>query len=64
VPVAFVVPREPDAFKQTRVLRELKRTLPGSHLPARVIALGEIPRTGSGKAIRGELQSLLRGEGQ
>ena len=64
VPVAFVVPREPDAFKQTRVLRELKKTLPGSHLPSRVIAVEEIPRTGSGKAIRADLQSLLRGEGR
>ena len=32
------------------------------HLPSRVIALDEIPRTGSGKAIRGELRALLAEE--
>ena len=62
VPVAFVVPLEPEGFKQTRVLRALKKVLPGSHLPSRVVALDEIPRTGSGKAIRGELRALLDDE--
>jgi long-chain acyl-CoA synthetase len=62
VPVAFVVPLEPSEFKQTRVLRALRKVLPGSHLPSRVVALDEIPRTGSGKAIRGELRALLSEE--
>jgi acyl-CoA synthetase (AMP-forming)/AMP-acid ligase II len=59
VPVALVVPRDREGFKQTRVLRQLKAVLPASHLPSRVVAVDEIPRTGSGKAIRTELQKLL-----
>ncbi len=59
VPVAFVVPNEPEGFKASRLLRELRAVLPSSSLPSRVIAVGEIPRTGSGKAIRAQLRALL-----
>jgi acyl-CoA synthetase (AMP-forming)/AMP-acid ligase II len=58
VPVAFVVPAE-DGFKASKVLRELRTLLPGTSLPSRIVAVEVIPRTGSGKAIRRELQALL-----
>jgi acyl-CoA synthetase (AMP-forming)/AMP-acid ligase II len=59
VPVAFVVPLEPDTFRASRLLRELRGVLPSTSLPSRVVAVPEIPRTGSGKAVRKELQRLL-----
>jgi len=59
VPVAFVVPREPDGFRGSRVLRELRDVLPSTSLPSRIVAVERIPRTGSGKAVRAELQRLL-----
>ena len=62
VPVAFVVPHEPDGFKASKLLRELRGVLPSTSLPSRVIAVEAIPRTGSGKAIRAELQKLLAEE--
>jgi acyl-coenzyme A synthetase/AMP-(fatty) acid ligase len=36
--------------------------LPSTSLPSRVIAVEQIPRTGSGKAIRNELRKLLAEE--
>jgi long-chain acyl-CoA synthetase len=62
VPVAFVVPLEPQGFKASRLLRELRGVLPSTSLPSRVIAVDAIPRTGSGKAVRAELQALLAKE--
>ena len=62
VPVAFVVPHEPEGFKSSKLLRELRGVLPSTSLPSRVIAVEAIPRTGSGKAIRAELQRLLAEE--
>jgi fatty-acyl-CoA synthase len=62
VPVAFVVPNEPAGFRASRLLRELRGVLPSSSLPSRVIAVGQIPRTGSGKAIRAELRRMLAEE--
>ncbi|MEI6726760.1 MAG: ABC transporter substrate-binding protein, partial [Actinomycetes bacterium] len=59
VPVAFVVPLEMYGFKPSRLLRELRGVLPSSSLPSRVIAVKAVPRTGSGKAIRAELQAIL-----
>jgi len=59
VPVAFVVPLEPEGFKASRLLRELRAVLPPTSLPSRVIAVSSIPRTGSGKAVRADLQALL-----
>jgi acyl-coenzyme A synthetase/AMP-(fatty) acid ligase len=60
--VAFVVPLEPESFKASRLLRELRAVLPSSSLPSRVIAVAAIPRTGSGKAARVELRALLAEE--
>jgi feruloyl-CoA synthase len=62
VPVAFVVPHEPEGFKASKLLRELRGVLPSASLPSRVIAVAAIPRTGSGKAIRAELRKLLAEE--
>jgi acyl-CoA synthetase (AMP-forming)/AMP-acid ligase II len=62
VPVAFVVPNEPDGFKASKLLRELRGVLPSTSLPSRVIAVEAIPRTGSGKAIRAELRKMLAEE--
>jgi long-chain acyl-CoA synthetase len=59
VPVAFVVPHDREGFKASRLLRELRGVLPSASLPSRVIAVDEIPRTGSGKAIRARLEELL-----
>jgi long-chain acyl-CoA synthetase len=59
VPVAFVVPREPEGFRGSRVLRELRESLPSTSLPSRIVAVERIPRTGSGKAVRAELRRLL-----
>ena len=60
VPVAFVVPAEPGAFERAAVMRALRRALPATSLPSRVVALAEIPRTGSGKPLRPELLRLDR----
>jgi acyl-CoA synthetase (AMP-forming)/AMP-acid ligase II len=59
VPVAFVVPHEPEGFRGSRVLRELRDVLPSTSLPSRIVAVERIPRTGSGKAVRAELRRLL-----
>ena len=59
VPVAFVVPREREGFRGSRVLRELRDALPSTSLPSRIVAVERIPRTGSGKAIRAELRRQL-----
>jgi long-chain acyl-CoA synthetase len=61
VPVAFVVPREA-GFKASRVLRELRGVLPPAALPSRIVPVPAIPRTGSGKAIRADLQAILAQE--
>jgi len=63
VPVAFVVPLEPDRFKASRLLRELRGVLPSTSLPSRIIAVRAIPRTGSGKAVKAELQALAEERG-
>ena len=62
VPVAFVVPIEPEGFKASKLLRELRGVLPSTSLPSRVMAVEAIPRTGSGKAIRAELRKMLAEE--
>jgi long-chain acyl-CoA synthetase len=58
VPVAFVVPADGAAIKRTVVMRELRGLLPASSLPSRIVPVDEIPRTGSGKAVRSELLRL------
>ena len=62
VPVAFVVPLDKEAFKPSKLLRELRAVLPSTSLPSRVVPVESVPRTGSGKAIRAELQELLMRE--
>jgi len=62
VPVAFVVPGEPAAFSRTKALRALRRVLPASSMPSRIVSVTEVPRTGSGKAIRAELLRLAGDE--
>ncbi|HMK93416.1 MAG TPA: class I adenylate-forming enzyme family protein [Thermoleophilia bacterium] len=62
VPVAFVVPVEPAVFSRTKTLRALKRVLPATSMPSRLVAVAEVPRTGSGKAIRAELLRLAGDE--
>jgi len=59
VPVAFVVPHDRDGFKASKLLRELRAVLPSTSMPSRLVAVDEIPRTGSGKAIRRQLERLL-----
>ena len=53
-----VVPRDRDAFKASKLLRELRSVLPSTSMPSRLVAVDEIPRTGSGKAIRKQLELL------
>jgi long-chain acyl-CoA synthetase len=60
VPVAFVVPADPGSFTVRGLMMELKLRLPPAWLPARVLAVDEIPRTGSGKALRGSLSELAQ----
>jgi long-chain acyl-CoA synthetase len=55
VPVAFVVPRDADSFTIRGLMKELRSRLQPAWLPARILALDEIPRTGSGKAVRARL---------
>ena len=62
VPVAFVVPQE-EGFRASRLLRQLRSVLPSTSMPSRVIAVDAIPRTGSGKAVRAQLQALLDEDG-
>ena len=59
VPVAFIVPLPGEVVKPSRLLRELRGVLPPSSLPTRAVVVDEIPRTGSGKAIRARLLELL-----
>ena len=55
VPVAFVVPADAGSFSVRGLMKELRRRLQPAWLPARVVVLDEIPRTGSGKAVRARL---------
>ena len=58
VPVAFVVSADGVPVKRTAVMRELRALLPATSLPSRIVPLEQIPRTGSGKAVRAELLRL------
>ena len=57
VPVAFVVSADGLPVKRTAIMRELRGLLPATSLPSRIVPLEQIPRTGSGKAVRAELLS-------
>ena len=61
VPVAFVVSADGLPVKRTAIMRELRALLPATSLPSRIVPLEQIPRTGSGKAVRAELLRLAGG---
>lgn len=56
VPVAFVVPENPGELDAPAVLAWCGRELTKFKVPAEVIEVDEIPRTGSGKIMRFRLQ--------
>ena len=61
VPVAFVVPADDATVKPVKLGRRLRGNLPATALPSRIVVLDQIPRTGSGKAVRAALLELLEG---
>jgi len=63
VPVAFVVPADPASFAVRGLMKELRAWLQPAWLPARVVVLEEIPRTGSGKAVRARLLERAQAAG-
>ena len=58
VPIAYIVIRSEACFDQKHVLRTLRSQIPGTHIPVDFIQVSSIPRTGSGKIIRQELNKL------
>ena len=60
VPVAAVVLEDRHVLNLGTFLGALSSALPKNHLPHRIVALNEIPRTGSGKIARAQLRALLR----
>jgi long-chain acyl-CoA synthetase len=62
VPVAFVVGREAGQLDVEKVLAGCRERLAYFKLPAEVIEIDEIPRTGSGKILRFRLQQRLAAE--
>lgn len=58
VPIACCVMRPDKRFEKGPILRQLRQTLPNSHIPHAFIMLDAIPRTGSGKVKRTELRML------
>jgi acyl-CoA synthetase (AMP-forming)/AMP-acid ligase II len=56
VPVAFVVPREPGHLDVEKVLAACRERLAYFKVPAEVVEIDQIPRTGSGKILRYRLQ--------
>ncbi len=54
-PALFYVGREGEALQKGALLRQLRKRLPGTHLPRTLISVDEIPRTGSGKVDRAAL---------
>jgi rifamycin polyketide synthase module 1/2/3 len=64
VPVAFVVPRDPDTFDADQVLGFCRARLAPFKVPVEVRTIEAIPRTGSGKILRYELQHSLSPAGE
>ena len=56
IPVAFYVLKKEFSFNKKNVTKKMKQTLPSNHIPAKFIEVSMIPRTGSGKTIRSELE--------
>ena len=59
VPVAFVVPRTPGELDTEAVLAEVRTRLASFKVPAHLIEVDQIPRTGSGKILRFQLRQRL-----
>jgi rifamycin polyketide synthase module 1/2/3 len=59
VPVAFVVPECPGALDVTALLELCGRELSRFKVPAEIVEIDAIPRTGSGKIMRFRLQERL-----
>lgn len=59
VPVAFVVPETPGTLDVRTLLDRCGRELSGFKVPADVVEVDAIPRTGSGKIMRFRLQERL-----
>jgi len=60
VPVAFVVPRIKGTCSADAMLEELRRLLPRHKVPREILLVDALPRTGTGKLRRIELQERLR----
>ncbi len=56
VPVAFVVPRDPDEFDPNAIVHSCQQQLADFKVPTTLHIVDSIPRTGSGKIRRHELQ--------
>lgn len=63
VPIACCVMRPDKHFEKGPVLRQLRESLPNSHIPHAFVMLDAIPRTGSGKVKRSELRCLVSAMG-
>ena len=59
VPGVYYVPANGTPLKKRAVLKRLKQVLPPNHIPVRFSPLAKIPRTGSGKIIRRELEEMI-----
>ncbi|MET0187440.1 MAG: class I adenylate-forming enzyme family protein [Pseudonocardia sediminis] len=59
VPVAFVVPRGPGALDHDSVLAGAGQRLSSFKVPARLVEVETIPRTGSGKILRFRLRDEM-----
>jgi long-chain acyl-CoA synthetase len=62
VPVAFVVARQPGVLDHDAVLDVARQRLSAFKVPARLIEIEQIPRTGSGKILRFALQQRVSTE--
>lgn len=60
VPAVYYVAKKGVEFKKGDVLRTLRKALPPGHLPRQFTQIAEIPRTGSGKIKRAQLNELIR----
>lgn len=61
VAVAFVVPRVPGRLDHDAVLAAARARLAPFKVPEKLIEIGQIPRTGSGKVLRFQLRQRLAG---
>lgn len=59
VPVAFVVPRQDAEPQATELLEHCRKVLSAYKLPHAIYFVPQIPRTGSGKAMRFRLKTMI-----